>query len=198
MDYRNRILAVDDDLSQLDLIEKALEPEYVLSLAPSGKQAVCFLSDQDVWIDLILLDVLMPGKDGFETLDAIRALPRYRDTPVIFLTSVSGFEAEIKGLRRGAEDYVTKPCFMPVLRERIALWLRQARCLDGKKLSTLPQSLSEKEFIVATLIAKGKTDKEIASMLNYAPGTARNLSSRVLSKLFLNSRQEIEQYIETI
>ncbi len=192
MDFRSRILIVDDDIVVLEQLERVLSDDYVVSLSTSGTQALSYLRS-DHWVDLILLDIMMPGQSGFEALDAIRNLPRHKKTPVIFLTSLNDTESEIKGLEQ-ASDYITKPYKPQILKSRIERALRTAGCLDAKKLGEVPQPLSETEYYAAVLIARGYTNEEMAELLHYTTGSVRNLLVRVMNKLAINNRKEIEQY----
>ncbi len=192
MDFRSRILIVDDDIAALEQLEEDLCDDYIVSLSTSGKQALSYLKSEHP-VDLILLDVMMPELDGYEALDAIRALPHHKKTPVIFLTSLTDPEFEMRGLEQGA-DFITKPYRPAVLKCRIERTLRTVGCLDSKKLDALPQPLSETEYSAALLIAQGNSNEEIAELLHYTPGSVRNLLVRVMNKLAINSRREIEQY----
>lgn len=192
MDYRSRILIVDDDISILEQLEQVLGCEYMVSLAASGSQALNYLNTGN-WVDLILLDIMMPEANGYEVLTEIRKNPRYKKTPVIFLTSLNDAESEVKGLLQGA-DYITKPCIPAVLRGRIERLLRLAGCLDREKLEQLPQLLSETEYFAAVLLSQGYSNEEIAQNLNYAVGSVKNILVRVMNKLSINNRKEIEQY----
>lgn len=194
MDYRSRILIVDDDISMLEQLEQILGREYIVSLAASGSQALNYLNTGN-WVDLILLDILMPEANGYEVITEIRKNPRYKKTPVIFLTSLNDAESEVKGLLQGA-DYITKPCIPAVLRGRIERLLRLVGCLDREKLEQLPQSLSETEYFAAVLLAQGYSNEEIAQNLNYALGSVKNILVRVMNKLSIKNRKEIEQYMK--
>lgn len=194
MDYRSRILIVDDDISMLEQLEQVLGREYIVSLAASGSQALNYLNTGN-WVDLILLDILMPEANGYEVITEIRKNLRYKKTPVIFLTSLNDAESEVKGLLQGA-DYITKPCIPAVLRGRIERLLRLVGCLDREKLEQLPQSLSETEYFAAVLLAQGYSNEEIAQNLNYALGSVKNILVRVMNKLSIKNRKEIEQYMK--
>lgn len=194
MDYRSRILIVDDDISLLEQLEQLLGREYIVSLAASGSQALNYLNTGN-WVDLILLDILMPEANGYEVIREIRKNPRYKKTPIIFLTSLKDAESEVKGLLHGA-DYITKPCIPAVLRGRIERSLRLVGCLDREKLEQLPQLLSETEYFAAVLLAQGYSNEEIAQNLNYALGSVKNILVRVMNKLSINNRKEIEQYMK--
>ena len=99
-----RILAVDDEKGILMLIKNALEKEGYLVTAVSEPEQVAGLRLQDY--QLILLDVMMPGKDGFTLCEEIRELT---DCPILFLTAKTDEEALIRGLGTGGDDYIAKP-----------------------------------------------------------------------------------------
>jgi putative two-component system response regulator len=118
------ILVVDDNLSSLRQIGAQLEESYDVSLAKSGALALRICMKEKP--DLILLDVEMPDMDGFETLRRLR-LNRYLGSiPVIFLTGNHDTGAEVRGLRSGARDFITKPVEKSILLHRIELHLRFA------------------------------------------------------------------------
>lgn len=102
------VLVVDDTPANLTLMRNILEPEhYKVLLATSGEQALGLL--HKILPDLILLDIMMPGLDGFETIRQIKALPGGQDIPVIFVTAKSEVEDIVRGFELGAVDYITKP-----------------------------------------------------------------------------------------
>jgi CheY-like chemotaxis protein len=104
---RKIILVVDDMSLNLRSIKVTLEKYYDVRLAKSGELALSILGNTRV--DLILLDIEMPGMSGFETLDLIRLQPNAENVPVIFVTSHVSTELITKALKHGAKDYVMKP-----------------------------------------------------------------------------------------
>jgi diguanylate cyclase (GGDEF)-like protein/PAS domain S-box-containing protein len=112
-----RILAIDDTPANLLTLGAALKNDFDLYLATSG-QAGIELALQDL-PELILLDVMMPGMDGYETCQRLKANDRLRDIPVIFITALDAPEDELKGLALGALDYITKPIQVQTARQRI-------------------------------------------------------------------------------
>jgi len=101
----NRILVVEDDKAISDFIEINLQyTGYEYKVLSDGSEAVAFL-DQDHSFDLALLDVMLPGINGFELMDYMK---RY-NIPIIFLTAKADVSSKIQGLRGGAEDYISKP-----------------------------------------------------------------------------------------
>ncbi|ACS79354.1 response regulator [Maridesulfovibrio salexigens] len=104
----NHILVVEDSLTQAVKLEYILfEKGFKVSLVSNGENALQLLEDKDV--DLVISDVVMPGMDGYELCEKIRKNSRYKDVPVILLTSLSEPGDIIKGLKSGATNFVTKP-----------------------------------------------------------------------------------------
>jgi putative two-component system response regulator len=101
------VLAVDDMSMYLRTVKVILEKYFDVRMAKSGESALSILGTTKV--DLILLDIEMPGISGFETLELIRKLPDAADTPVIFVTSHVTTELITKAIKKGAKDYVMKP-----------------------------------------------------------------------------------------
>ncbi len=121
-------MIVDDNRDNLTVIGGLLKGEYHVRVANSGERALQVATTQPI-PDLILLDIMMPGMDGYETLRHLRAMPETRDIPVIFVTAMTADEDEEAGLSLGAVDYVTKPIRPAILSARIRthLALQQAR-----------------------------------------------------------------------
>jgi putative two-component system response regulator len=116
-----KILVVDDNISSLRQIGAQLAESYEVSLAKSGPLALQICMQEKP--DLILLDIEMPGMDGFEALKRFR-LNRYLGSiPVIFLTGDHDTETEVRGLQSGARDFITKPVEKDILFHRIELHL---------------------------------------------------------------------------
>ena len=101
------ILIVDDNTTNLRMAANVLQPFYEVSMAKSGRQALNYLKKNIP--DLILLDILMPEMDGYETMEEIKLNPRTSNIPIIFPTADRKKESEIKGLSLGALDFITKP-----------------------------------------------------------------------------------------
>ena len=115
--YRKRILAVDDAATILLRITDALEKYYDVVTVNSGARALRFLEQEKP--DLILLDIRMAPKDGFQTLREIRAMKDRADIPVIMLTGMEDKRYVIEGIKLGICDYVLKPFAPEDLLDRI-------------------------------------------------------------------------------
>jgi CheY-like chemotaxis protein len=117
-DDKPLILVVDDVKENRDLLKKILAPEgYQVALAPSGEVALEIIKKDPP--DIILLDYMMPGIDGLETCQKLKANNKTRNIPVIFITAKTEMDDVVKCLEMGAVDYITKPFFQAEILLRI-------------------------------------------------------------------------------
>ena len=124
-----RILVVDDVEANVRLLEAKLTLEYYEVLtAGDGSRALQVAQDERP--DIILLDVMMPGMDGFETCRRLKADPVTRHIPVVLVTALDGREDKLKGLDAGADDFVTKPIDDVILFARVRSLLRLKSVMD--------------------------------------------------------------------
>jgi cyclic di-GMP phosphodiesterase len=115
---KSKILIVDDEPSGREILESILEPEgYHLTLAENGFQAI----ERAIAIqpDVILLDVMMPGMDGFEVCRRIRSEEKLAEVPILFLTALDDRQSILNGLEAGADDFISKPFDRYELRARL-------------------------------------------------------------------------------
>lgn len=117
MKTRPVILIVDDEISNIEIMSAVLEADYEICFARSGEQAIAIAHDVDP--DLILLDIVMPGLDGYEVCQRLKQDPVLTDVPIIFTSGLGATEDEVRGLSVGAIDYVTKPIQPISLRTRV-------------------------------------------------------------------------------
>ncbi len=115
---RETILVVDDTPANLSLLATLLSPQWRVQLAPSGVKALELVRRQPP--DLILLDVMMPGLDGFETCRLLKADERTRGIPVIFLTALTQPEDETRGFACGGADFIHKPVNPAIVAARVS------------------------------------------------------------------------------
>lgn len=122
------ILVVDDAPENIDVLRGLLQEEYLLRPAINGELALRLVL-VDPMPDLILLDVMMPGMDGYEVCRQLKANHRTKNIPVIFVTAKAETEDELQGLSLGAVDYLTKPVVSAIVQARVGthLALRQAK-----------------------------------------------------------------------
>lgn len=123
------ILAVDDTPTNLSLLAELLGDRYRVRVATNGAKALELASVNPP--DLILLDVMMPGLNGFEVLERIRADARLRHIPVIMISAVDEIDSVIRCIELGAEDYLPKPFNPTLLRARIGASLERKRLHDA-------------------------------------------------------------------
>lgn len=121
-DAKPTVLVVDDTPDNLTLMSELLMDRYRVRVANSGERALKIAASDDV-PDLILLDIMMPGMDGYEVCARLKAEAATRDIPVIFLTAKVTVEDEERGLALGAVDYITKPISPPIVLARVATQL---------------------------------------------------------------------------
>ncbi len=169
------VLIVDDNPENLSVVGELLLPRHAVRVANGGARALQLarLAPQP---DLILLDVMMPGMDGFEVLRALRDDVHTADIPVLLLTALDSPEDEERGLLLGAVDHLTKPVRPAVLLARVALQLaqraasRQRRAEQQQMEATLQRQQDE------LLQAQGLALQAMRSLLEARdPGTAHHL-----------------------
>jgi len=116
---RNTVLIVDDSSDSLQILNEVLKSQYEVRIARSGEQALQ-AARQKPRPDAILLDIMMPGMDGYEVCSRLKANDATRDIPVIFITAKVDAEDAQRGFDLGGADYITKPILPPVVLARIS------------------------------------------------------------------------------
>ncbi|RTR37883.1 two-component system response regulator [Shewanella canadensis] len=157
---RLTILAVDDTPANIDVVKGVLSGRYFVQAAVNGLMALKIIERHKP--DLILLDIMMPGMDGYEVCQKLKADEATRDIPVIFLTAKAEVEDETRGLELGAVDYITKPISPPILIERVKthLELKSARDFLKRQNEILEEKVIERtrqmeELQDVTMVAMG-------------------------------------------
>ena len=137
-----KILLIDDDPLLRRIVTKTLTAEgYQVQEAASGAEGLALAQSHPP--DLILLDLMMPGLDGFQVCDQLRQSPQTVHVPILMLTALDQTEAKVRGLQTGADDYVTKPFSLDELQTRIAAHLRRSeRDLGANPLTILPGNIA--------------------------------------------------------
>jgi two-component system sensor histidine kinase/response regulator len=120
---RPTILLVDDTADNLLLLSHMFKDDYRVRLAHSGEKALDICQSNDP-PDLVLLDIMMPGMDGFEVARRMREHPTSEAIPVIFVTAMTGDDARLRGMELGAVDFVTKPIDPGILKPRVRNFMR--------------------------------------------------------------------------
>jgi putative two-component system response regulator len=187
---RHTVLIVDDAADNISLMSSLLKTTYQTKVARDGETALR-LSSAEVPPDLILLDVMMPGMDGYEVCARLKENPKTADIPVIFITARSEIEDEQHGLDIGAVDYITKPISPPILAARVRTHLRLKSVRDflRDKSEFLEQEVQRRTRQInaiqdATMVAMGslaetrdnETGNHIRRTQHYVKALARKVS----------------------
>ncbi|OEZ92249.1 diguanylate cyclase domain-containing protein [Duganella phyllosphaerae] len=135
-----RILVVDDAMENVQILHQALRDEHEVLFALSGDKAIEVALAQQP--DLILLDAVMPGMDGYAVCAALDASPRLQDIPVIFVTALSQPEDETRALEAGAVDFISKPFNVAVVRARVRSQLTIKRQADAMRELSMTDGLT--------------------------------------------------------
>jgi len=135
-----RILVVDDAMENIQILHHALRDEHEVLFALSGEKALELALEQQP--DLILLDAVMPGMDGYAVCAALRNSPRLQDIPVIFVTALNQPEDETRALEAGAVDFISKPFNVAVVRARVRSQLTIKRQADAMRELSMTDGLT--------------------------------------------------------
>jgi len=114
---KNCLLIVDDEKMNLKILTHILGTDYTIYTATNGISAL--EKTKEYMPDLILLDIIMPGMDGYQVISELKKLEKIRNIPVIFTSSLDTIEAEEKGLSLNAADYITKPFNSTLVKLRV-------------------------------------------------------------------------------
>ncbi|MFZ6775194.1 response regulator [Undibacterium sp. Ji83W] len=185
------VLIVDDTPDNISLLSGLLKDQYKIKIATNGLKALQIASSLP-GPDLILLDVMMPEMDGYETCRRLKADPATSDIPIIFLTAKSQVQDEEMGLRLGAVDYISKPISPPIVLARVATQLNLVRARhllqdQNKHLESLVQDRTRKlgkmqDAIIMAMASLAETrDNETGNHIrrtqNYVAALARKLKN---------------------
>jgi putative two-component system response regulator len=207
-EMRPTILIVDDTPDNIMLLSRLLKDRYNTKVANNGSTALQ-IAGATPGLDLILLDVMMPGLDGYETCRQLKANPVTADIPVIFLTARNQVEDEAMGLSLGAVDYLAKPISPPILFARVAtqLNLRAARRElqdHNENLEKLVQErtaqlyLMQEAIIVAMASMAETRDQETGNHIRRTQNYVRALARHLQAHPRLNAKISAELSDEAI
>lgn len=193
MSELTQVLLVDDNSKYL----KDALPfyGYEVTVALDGVQALKELANESNKFDIVLLDVMMPNMNGWDTLKAIRKNGKTKHLPVIMLTAVNEDQKMVTGLKIGADDYIVKPFVLPNLLARMEAVLR--RSIRQKEISQdVIQSqvpidlLTSKEKEVLQMVAKGESNKQIADKMFVKEVTVKTHLNSIFKKLKVANRTQ--------
>ncbi len=170
-----RLLAVDDDALNRDMLMRRLDKlGYEVSEAATGREALAKLKDGN--FDLVLLDIIMPDLDGFQTLEFIKADPRLKHIPVIMLTALDDVDSTVRCIEAGAEDYVPKPFSPVILRARITASLEKKRLRD-----------QEQAYLAQLQVERTKSDRLLLNVLPKAIAERLKAGQRTIVDSFIDA-----------
>jgi len=191
------VLIVDDDPQSLKLLADALVGQpFALAVALDGEMALRHIQREEP--DLVLLDAVMPGMDGFEVCRRLQANPATRDIPIIFMTSLSDTASRVRGLELGAVDYVTKPFVRAELAARV-----RAQIAVRTAARALAEKNAELERVAAELArAKDSLEAEVVRRTDELMATNQRLAhlNRVaaMTELATSIAHELNQPLAAI
>lgn len=185
MSAAKKILIADDEPDILEILSFNLAAEgYEVFTAKNGDDALD--KAKQTKPDLIILDVMMPGKNGIEVCNLLRLQPAYNNTLIIFLTAMSDEGAEIKGLETGADDYITKPISPKVLLSKVNALFRRVSTGETSVIKVGDFEIDREKYIVTynnSQIILARKEFELVSLLASKPGKVF-LRSEILNRIW--------------
>jgi two-component system, OmpR family, alkaline phosphatase synthesis response regulator PhoP len=180
-----RILIADDEPDILEIIQYNLQKEgYEVVTAKNGNDALDLAKKHQP--DLIILDIMMPGKNGIEVCNILRLQPAFNDTLIIFLTALSDEGTEVKGLETGADDYLTKPVSPKVLVSKVNALFRRVNKEDNGILQIGDLKIDREKYIInyqGNNIILARKEFELLALLAGKPGKVF-LRNEILSQVW--------------
>lgn len=176
MEFKSKILLVEDDSSLGFLIKDALDDQYTVFWATDGKKAEEAFNQNTY--DLCLLDVMLPHKSGFEIAEFIRKTNK--EIPILFVSARAMEEDRIKGFMKGGDDYITKPFSMEELKHRIAVFLKRSKKPAQEKADIqIGKYTFKPELLLLSINSKDrKLTRKEGSLLFYLAGRKNEVIKR--------------------
>lgn len=186
MSTAKKILIADDEPDILEILSFNLTAEgYEIITAKNGDEAI--EKAKQTKPDLIILDVMMPGKNGIEVCNILRSQPVFNPTLIIFLTAMSDESAEIKGLETGADDYITKPVSPKVLVSKVNALFRRLGNEGGPGVLKVGDFEIDREKYLVSLnseeIILARKEFELVALLASKPGKVF-LRNEILNRIW--------------
>jgi DNA-binding NarL/FixJ family response regulator len=201
-----RVLLVDDEANLLLALEACLRAEgYDVVMASTAAEALRGIAEAIP--DIIVSDIRMPGMDGYALARHLRASPRTKLVPIVFLTAKDALEDRLEGLKTGVDAYLTKPfenaellAIVANILERVQRTHSEIARLVGAeappdKWLFDDDDLTDAELRIANAVARGLTNKEIAAEFGISARTVENHISHILAKKNFASRVDIARHI---
>ncbi len=191
-----KILIVDDNPKYL--ADALPLYGYEVEVATDGLQGIKKLTSEKNDFDMVLLDVMMPNMDGWETLKTIRGNKKLENIPVIMITALNEEQKEISGLKFGADDYIVKPFILPNLLARIEALLRRSTW-QKEKVSNVDlkfvqegeiEPLTAREKEILKMVSQGASNNDIAEKLFVREVTVKTHLNSIFKKLKVKNRTQ--------
>lgn len=167
-----KILIADDEPDILEIIQFNLQAEgYEVITAKNGDEAIEKAKKTNP--DLIILDVMMPYKNGIEVCNLLRMMPAFKETLIVFLTALSDESTEIKGLETGADDYLTKPISPRILTSKVNALFRRLNKEDNGTIKVGDFEIDREKYVVMHKeeeIILARKEFELLALLASKPG----------------------------
>lgn len=188
MESRGRkVLIADDEPDIIEILKYNLEKEgYAVITAKDGNEALD--KARFTHPDLIVLDMMMPKKNGMEVCELLRAQPDFKDTLIMFLTALSDEATQLKGFSTGADDYVSKPVSPNVFVSKVNALLRRVKKPESKIITVNNLIIDPEKFVVefeGREIVLAKKEFELLYLLATKPGRVF-LRNEILSQVWGN------------
>lgn len=184
----SNILIVDDDPDIRQVLKILLSETYTVAEASSGMEAVAYVKEHPE-LDLVLLDVMMPGMDGFQTCDAIR---KDSNVPVLFLTAKSAENDRVSAYSSGGDDFLSKPFSSVELLAKVSSLMRRYKEYRGKPEEALAVENLEVDFSTHKVTSSGKpvalTDTEYAILAYLLQNRGRTVTAVELYEAVWNEK----------
>jgi two-component system alkaline phosphatase synthesis response regulator PhoP len=182
-----KVLIADDEPDIIEILQYNLEKEgYQVSSAKDGDEAIVRAQlDQP---DLIILDMMMPKKNGTDVCEILRAQPAFKNTLIMFLTALSDEATQLKGFSTGADDYVSKPVSPSVFVSKVKALFRRVQPVSDKILTINDLIIDPEKFVVilkSKSIALAKKEFELLYLLAAKPGRVF-LRNEILQRVWGN------------
>jgi len=185
MANNGKVLIADDEPDILEILKYNLEKEgYQVSTAKDGSEALDKAKQYQP--DLIILDMMMPKKNGLEVLEMLRLQPTFKDTLIMFLTALSDENTQLRSFSTGADDYISKPVSTNVFVSKVNALFRRVKKLENNKLVIDELIIDPERFLVeykSREIILAKKEFELLYLLAKKPGRVF-LRNEILSEIW--------------